>query len=68
MKVLLNLVALCLLMVGEAYAQTHNKVNISESTQQENTPRFKISEHKILTSPQKEQVSRFSMGELRVGA
>ncbi|QLB44203.1 hypothetical protein [Mannheimia pernigra] len=67
MKVSLNLVALCLLMVGEAYAQTHNKVNISEPIEQENKPRFKISERRILIPTKEEQVSSFSMEELRVG-
>ncbi|QNS15114.1 hypothetical protein [Mannheimia bovis] len=69
MKASLSLVTLCLFMIGSAYAQTNHKSNVSDAKQQENKPAFKISERRVLKVPPKEEeVSSFSMEELRVGA
>lgn len=70
MKAPLSLVALCSFIIGNAYAQINDKTNVNGSKQQENKPAFKISERRILKKPPKEEeeVSSFSMEELRVGA
>lgn len=68
MKLPFILAALYALNVGTAYAQSATQLNKAKT--QENKPAFKISEHRILKSPAKEEQeeSSFSMEELRVGA
>lgn len=69
MKASLSLVALCSFMIGSAHAQISYKTNVNSSKQQDNKPAFKISERRVLKAPPKdEEVSSFSMEELRVGA
>ncbi|MEG9499205.1 hypothetical protein V6W73_05545 [Mannheimia sp. HC-2023] len=70
MKASLSLVALCSFMIGSAYAQISHKTNVNSSKQQDNKPAFKISERRVLKAlpKEEEEVSSFSMEELRVGA
>lgn len=79
MKTLASFVAICLLMIGNVYAGhlSNDKGQDKYFKKLENKSAFKISERKILTKPKpkpkpkseiEEDVSSFSMEELRVGA